>query len=77
MLHLFASFLALMVMTMLGIEGANWITIGYGINPWLAFPVAVVFGFIGYWQVLVAVDMLEADALLDKHKAMLQRINKL
>lgn len=56
MIHLIAAALALFVTSMLAIAGVDWITLGYGLNPWIAFPCAAVFGLLGYWQVQVGVN---------------------
>lgn len=63
MLNLIAAFLSMVVATALAIAGVDWITIGHGLNPWLAFPLAALFSLIGFGQCVLAVQVLDADSL--------------
>ena len=74
MLNLIAAVLSLTVAAALAIAGADWITIGHGLNPWLAFPTAAVFSVLAFGQCTLAVQVLQADTLLREHKRLKQRL---
>ena len=77
MINAIAALLSLLAMTLLGIEGANWLTLGYGINPWIAFPAACVFAFLGYVMAYRWVRDVEHASLMRRHNALLENAKKM
>ena len=51
MLYAIDTLLSMCAMTIAALQGVNWITIGYGLHPLIAFPTAGVCGLLAYWSV--------------------------
>lgn len=58
MLHLIAAALAFAVTVVCALMGVDWITLGYGLNPYIAFPVALGFSYLSFISVRTGVAEL-------------------
>ena len=56
MLNLIASVFAFVTGAAFCVMGIDWITLGYGLNPYIAFPMASVFFALSLHQVIVGVE---------------------
>ena len=61
MLNLIAAFLSMVIATALAIAGVDWITLGHGLNPWLAFPLSAVFAVVSIIYVGVGVITIKEE----------------
>lgn len=55
MLYFVASITSFAVCAVCAVLGLDYITIGYGLNPWLAFPISGVFGVLSISCMSVAI----------------------
>lgn len=68
MLNVIASILCLFTTAMLAILGVDWITIGYGLNPWIAFPLAIAFAVVSISQAYIGCLILDGESMQRKVK---------
>ena len=55
MVNAIASVLAFTVFVASTLMGVDWLTIGYGLNPWIAFPIAAIALYNSWVQMSIAV----------------------
>jgi hypothetical protein len=73
-INLILAVLSLAVTAGLALLGVDWITIGYGLNPWLAFPLAVVFGVIAIINAHVGCEIFRYNWMTKELERKMKRL---
>lgn len=74
MLNIIVGCVYQLVCAVLCVEGANWITEGHGLNPWVAFPIAAIAAVLAIYNAWIGCEIIRYNWMTKELERKMKRL---